>query len=576
MKMGRLTAFFERCSIREGLPLLWGILAIAAFQLTLGLYAVTLNELFYSRFGPFYDSLSYYNRLALMQGAAQRSGHVAAFLEGAYASTVVYPWLVFAPFARSVSLFRGIGTWIQIFAAGWMQLAMFYYFLQIKGRPWAEAFAFSAVFVLIAASFDINGGLSDFRMDLLQYLLFATMLAVYAIARVRNIFWWWALFGLSAGLLCLGRATSPVYLVPLFAILATIDFITDWPNRVWILLRWLLAGIVVCAVAGWYFVSNFRYLYYYYAVWNEAATARNPLSESIGHVGQVPIHVGRPLLWALAFVAALLLAFSFRDSGAARIAKINWRPLLFSAVPLSYLVISGSGVNPFVSIVAVAGLIFFLLDPIADDNGVSTRLPALASLLMVTMLAVAGFVNAARAVQRHSGEAMVAWMPQQKGVRAVLDAITEAANKAGGQRTYRYGFVHLGVINQDVVFNAMVFDRKIPPPRQRQTFDVGQARIAEASVRNNSATEVDWMQLPGKTDEQKISGIVGALEEKVDFLVTVPTGDQLLPYVFIARFVPEITRRVMSSGHWEQIAGPIEVSQIERVIILRNLSRSGE
>jgi hypothetical protein len=573
--MGRLTVFFERFAIRERLPLLWGILAIAAFQLAFGLYAVALNELFYSRFGPFYDSLSYYNQLALMQGVAQSDGRVAAFFKTAYASTVVYPWLVFAPFARSMSLFRGIGSWIQIFAAGWMQLALFYYFLQVKGRNWVEAFAFSAVFVLIAASFDINGGFSDFRMDMLQYLLFATMLAVYAIARFRKTFWWWALLGLSAGLLCLARATSPIYLAALFAILATVDFTSDWSNRVGILLRWVLAGVVVCAVAGWYFIANFRHLYYYYAVWNEAATARNPLSESIQHLWQIPIHIGGPLLLALAFVAALLLAFSYREMGAAIVGKINWRPLLFSAVPLSYLVISGSGVNPFVSIVAVAGLILFLLDPIAN-RGISERLPALTSLLIVTVLAAACLVNAGRAIERRSSQAMFTWMPTQEGIRAVLDAITDAANRAGGQRTYRYGFVHLGVMNQDVVLNAMVFDRKSPPPRQQRVFDVGQARIAEAPVRNNSATEVEWKELPGETDEQKITGIVDALKEKVDFLVTVPTGDELLPYVFIARFVPEITRRVMLSGHWEQIAGPIQVSRIERAVILRNLSRSGE
>ena len=263
-------------------------------------------------------------------------------------------------------------------------------------------------------------------------------------------------------------------------------------------------------VAGWYFITNFRYLYYYYAVWNEAATARRPISESIGHLWQIPIHVGIPLLCALAFVATLLLAFSLRDIGAASLKKINWRPLLFSAMPLCYLVISGSGVNPFVSIVAVAGLIFFLLDPVATKN-VSPRPPALASFLMVTALAAGCFVNAARAIRNHSGEAIVAWMPRQEGIRTVLEAITQAANKAGGQRTYRYGFVHLGVINQDVVLNAMVFDRKVPP-RQGRVFDVGQARIAEASLKNNSATEVDWKQLPGETDEQKIVGIVGRLK----------------------------------------------------------------
>ena len=72
---------------------------------------------------------------------------------------------------------------------------MFFYFLKIKGRTLVDSFTFSAVFVLIAAAFDSNGGLSDFRMDLLQYLLFATVLATYLIARRRQALVWWALLG---------------------------------------------------------------------------------------------------------------------------------------------------------------------------------------------------------------------------------------------------------------------------------------------------------------------------------------------------------------------------------------------
>ena len=99
-----------------------------------------------------------------------------------YSNTVAYPWILFAPFARITIASRAIGVWIQIFAAIWMQLAMFFYFMKIKGRT-GRSFTFSAAFVLIAAAFDSNGGLSDFRMDLLQYLLYATVLAIFLIAR---------------------------------------------------------------------------------------------------------------------------------------------------------------------------------------------------------------------------------------------------------------------------------------------------------------------------------------------------------------------------------------------------------
>ena len=38
---------------------------------------------------------------------------------------------------------------------------------------------------------------------------------------------WWALLGLASGLLCLGRATSPVYIVPIFGVCSTVDLIAN-------------------------------------------------------------------------------------------------------------------------------------------------------------------------------------------------------------------------------------------------------------------------------------------------------------------------------------------------------------
>ena len=71
--------------------LLLGVVAIVAFQFMLGLYAVALNALFYTQYGPFYDSVSYDNALARMQLNARTDGTFAALSRAIYSSTVAYP-----------------------------------------------------------------------------------------------------------------------------------------------------------------------------------------------------------------------------------------------------------------------------------------------------------------------------------------------------------------------------------------------------------------------------------------------------------------------------------------------------
>ena len=92
--------------------LLWGVVAIVAFQFMLGLYAVALNALFYTQYGPFYDLLSYDNALARMQLDARSDGVFAALSRAIYSTTVAYPWILFAPIARFAIASRAIGVWI--------------------------------------------------------------------------------------------------------------------------------------------------------------------------------------------------------------------------------------------------------------------------------------------------------------------------------------------------------------------------------------------------------------------------------------------------------------------------------
>jgi hypothetical protein len=103
-----------------------------------------------------------------MNARAQSDGRLAALLQRTYQSTIFYPWLVFAPFAGAINLDRSIGIWVQVFASTLMQFVLFAYFLRAH-HDWKVALVSSSVFMGIAALFWFNGGIADFRMDLIQY-----------------------------------------------------------------------------------------------------------------------------------------------------------------------------------------------------------------------------------------------------------------------------------------------------------------------------------------------------------------------------------------------------------------------
>jgi len=552
-------------------PLAGGTICILAFQMVLGLYASALNHLFYANNGPFYDSLSYYNTLAQMQITASSRGAIAALFDALYGSTIVFPWVLFAPFATFLDATRSNAVWLQIIPATIMQLSLFFYFFRVRSIQMPLALIYSATFVLVAASFNHNGGLADFRVDLLQYLLFVTCMTAYLIARRLGTLRWWALFGISAGLVCLARTTTPVYLAPIFVVLASVDILVERSNLRAVFSRWLTAAISAILISGWFFVTNFDYLYYYYVVWNQDANANLPIFESIKHVENAVGHIGSYLLVALVlnFIFSVFAARGSLSVGA--IARLNWRPLLFSAVPLGYLVLSGSGLNPFVSITGTAGLIMFLLDPIENEQPNARGWLHTASAML---LLAAGLGNMTSGIAQNTRD-MAWWIPRQEAVRAVNDVIVATVRQAPGPRMYRYAFVSGSAFNDALIFNTMYYDLQLPHV-EGHTVVIGENWLAPTSVRTSAGTTVEWDRLPGTSDDDKIEKVVQYLAEHADFLVTATEESKLAAHVLINRFVPEINRRLSATGQFQQIAGPVQVNAEEAVVVYRNTQRSGD
>jgi hypothetical protein len=548
--------------------LVCAVVAVAVLEVFLGSYAVALNRIFYGIYGPFYDSMSYLNGLAEMQTNATASGTAAALVRQISISTVVYPWVAFAPFAGKIGLSRDVGVWIQVGSATYMQLLLFYYFLRVRALPFVSSLVFSSVFVLIAAVFHFNGGLSDFRMDLIQYYLLTAVMALYLIAQRSDGYGWWIALGAGAGLLCLGRATSLVYLAAAFIVLFFAD-LSERVNARQTVNRWLLAMASAAVVAGWFYALNFNYLYYYYVVWNPDANARLPLSVSSRHLSFALAHVGTLLAWALCFAALMAAATIWRSTGMRALTSVNWRPLVFSAVPLGHLVISGAGLNPFVSIVGVGGVMMFLLQPLAAKPVATSRWVMIG---VVVVLIAGGLVNAKAGLKRHAEPEGKAYIPRREGLAELVRVLVGQVDESRTGNDLTFAVLHIGAMTRDTLFNTFVFDHSFAPGPNRK-ISIGAKTLSPVGEIVSVSTELEWLKYHGATDQERIDGIVSNINRQTDFLLMAVDGSRLLEWIYMNRFVPEINRRVLQAGEWTQVSAAVSLYDDERIAVFRNERR---
>jgi hypothetical protein len=118
-------------------------------------------------------------------------------------ATVFLPWFEACFYALILDLRRDLFVWLQLpwfFVLGFA--AYRYFFLRV-GSSSVVALAFCLPLMAIRAVFYFDGGLSDFRMDLLQYLLLGATFLIYlsiSQAAVPASLSSWAVCGGMAGL----------------------------------------------------------------------------------------------------------------------------------------------------------------------------------------------------------------------------------------------------------------------------------------------------------------------------------------------------------------------------------------
>lgn len=540
-------------------------LALLLFVTALiALYAVALNAIFYTEFGPFYDSLSYLNRMAHIMTVSAGEGIVAGIRAAAVDDTVFLPFVEAALLASFSKPARWHAVLIQFPWIAAYVVSGYFYFRCCAAQRAVPAICLSISLICFSAVVVFNGGLADFRMDLLQAVTFGTSIALYLIAREKLLLSLWLLFGLAVAICCLCRATAPVYMVLVFGPLFLLDIVG--PRRAE-LLKGIMIGVATASVlSGWFFVLNFDRLYYYYFVWNPDANAHLPIRQSAMHIDFVRHAIGRPI--GLVLLLGLVLGLA---NARWRSLQLNWRALWAGIVPVSYLVLSGSGLNPFVSMVSIPGIMLFLLAPLKSSEGprfrwLDQRVVAAAAMLASAVSLSAGIANHRTGVSE--------WVPSGRALREIAGLIVNDAAAGGELRSYSFAAAYSGALDARVIANVLVFDNGFTIDG-KTCLSNGVSRFESVTLGLSSLTE--WKAIGGASDEEKLNSLAERIVSSADFIILVDPSTPPIAHKHtpVNPLTGRLNELILSHGaDLKRLGGPIAVSRIEKVHVYRNHSRS--
>lgn len=542
----------NRCLMRIALALI-----LICSGLAVGTVGVLLNHKFYSIHGPFYDSMSYLNQLAWVMQNTEENGLWVALKDSYSSSTVFLPWLVGAPVAYVTEPSRILGVVIQM-PLIFLQLFTGYRFFKIKGAPYGRAALYSLPLISYPAIFHFNGGLGDFRMDLSQALTYGSFLAALMVARMRDSLKEWAFVGFVISVGCLVRATTPVYVVAVLG--AAFLFDTVRMGLIPTLQRYSLTGSIVVLLTGWFYLLNYEFLHYYYFIWNTDANARLSLRSSVAHVFFVARHLGIYLVTALLVLMAVVVPRLVRDWRTCS-QRINWIALVGALVPTAYLVLSGAGLNPFVSMVAVPGFILFTLD-VADcsNTPAQTLVNRAAPIILVIAMAASTWTAIADSERNISD-----WIPDKQGIAHLLD-IMDHDVRSRKLDHIRIAFVYQGSVDHAVITNHLLYEKGY---KYRPTHELYGQGMTIGTIRYGFGSEVEWNRISGATDQEKLEYIVNNALEKADFIVMADADSRLPTHHRINRYAEQLRALLESSRLLEKLESRIVLSGTEKVTVYR-------
>jgi hypothetical protein len=527
-----------------------GFLLLILLLLGLGFYAAELNSAFYQRHIPFYDSCSYLNQMAAVFHVSQAEGPVKAAIGGMWEQNLALPWIESAVLAKVMGPSRPLSVWMQWVWLCALGASVYWYFVKYRRvAPW-QAVCLTLPFTAFESALHWAGGLQDFRMDLSLYIFLSLSVVWYLIASEQNALWPWMISGGFATLAILARALAPVYLSAMLGPVLLWQFHKERGKllgRMAAMLAMMLPGLA-------YLIWNRHGLYQYYAVNSPDANAHLSWRQAAMHVVLGFAHAGLPLAVAsMAFFAGRVAPF-LRN----RWRELDWRLAYMGLAPVLVLTVRGAGMNPYVSMPAVFGILLFAYFPLREAAPVSKvlylALPAACLVNLFTVNARLPF----RGVDDTNMSAMQ---------KVADEMISDAASR--GLTTVRYAIPGIGDFHSCAFENTLIYDRGGTAEDEGVKMPSGALLAFSDEGALTAQNPVIWNSLPGGTDEEKMR-LLAARGLAKDYLLIPPeaTIEYLVrtrPFNLINLKLHDLRRRWLESGRLVKLGDANYISPAEGV-----------
>lgn len=502
-----------------------------------GVYAVHLNTAFYQRHIPFYDSCSYLDQMAEIFTISRQQGLSKAVATGLNGN-VALPWLESALLAKVTEPSRAWAVWIQWVWLAALALSLYWYFTKLRAiQPWQAVFL-CLPFVAFESALRWNGGLEDFRMDLSSYIFLALTAVWYLIAVEGEVWAPWLIAGGFGALAILARSLAPVYLAVMLGPLVVWELALAGERRTKLGLR--VGAMAAMTLPGFaYLLWNYRYLSFYYGS-SPDANAHLPFRQRLLHAVLACAHVGAPLAAACVIWFAVHMRKFWREQEG----SIDWRLAYLGIAPPLLLIARGAGLNPFVSMPAVFGILAFAFLPLRGADG-KPGVPIGLFFLLPAACLVNYFTVDARLPLFAVDET------RASGTRTVISTVMAGANTMH-QTSTRYAIPAVGDFNSCAFENALIFERagvvQGGTMRLPEGFSLGFPDETMMAVTN----PIFWNMEPGVTERDKVHS-VESLGLRNNFLLL--PSDSTIPYLERTRPFNLINMRIREMKAWWLASG---------------------
>lgn len=507
--------------------------------------------------------------MATTRSEGLASGIVAAARTG----TVFLPMFFGAIFGLFTEPDRAIGTWLQSIWVFALLASLWHYFrVCLKSGP-ILALTLCLPFASLHAIYYFNGGLADFRMDLHLYLLFGCAVTWLYIGLQTGSASAWVICGLFIACGTLSRATAPVYLAFTFALILGAHLLAQGFRNFGSLSRGcLLAGVTAGLLSIWFYILNFQELYFYYVIWNPDANAHLPLAVSRQHITFAFESIGMEMLVAVLVSVSLLGWTAAKGTRLGSLFRI-WRSsrlwkIAPAVAPLSFLVLRGAGLNPFVSMPGSFGILFFLLSLPGDLS----RPPRWVKLVSGGLLLIASLASAWQ-----GGRSFRPSLGMDSSILAyhgIIDAIVSDAKKHGCAKADVVGVTLSSNMSSLAVENVMIFDHGFSVLREtcaKDGFDLN----FHKSKKFAPAAPVEWAKFGELPPADVIAKLAEEARTEVEYLVlpddaTVAHLAKNLSFNYINNYSGPFRDTLLQRGKWERISDGLRISEEENFHVYAN------